>query len=74
MHTHTHTDLSVPQMRTVLEALFDLYVRSLFQNPIRLKSPGGEQNREGGGRGEGGGGGGSEARSMESGSNRATGA
>ena len=46
-HTHTHT---LTQMRAALEALFDLYVRSLFQNPIRLKSPEGEQNR--GGRGE----------------------
>lgn len=32
-HTHTRK-----KSRTVLEARFDLYVRSLFQNPIRLKS------------------------------------
>lgn len=33
MATHTPK-----KSRTVLEARFDLYVRSLFQNPIRLKS------------------------------------
>lgn len=37
-HTQTHT-LTHTELKTILEALFDLYVRSLFQNPIRLASP-----------------------------------
>ena len=54
LRTHTHTpahahSLALSQIRSVLEARFDLYVRSLFQNPIRLKSPEGEQTRGGGG-------------------------
>lgn len=47
MRTHAHTQTHKHTLTAVLEALFDLYIRSPFQNPIRLKSPEAEQSNRG---------------------------